>query len=155
MALQYTRTRGDLGGGDYRRMASEVKEIIEEEMTVSGREGAARAREHLDSAGTGRTWSAGPWGAGGTGDRVQSDTMRDSLGYRIIRGASVGLDVGWTDVWMAYFGYQDEGFSTSGFRNGPSITVKGMGVISDLEVFMRGKVDEALDRATRRIVDAL
>lgn len=158
MGVQYTRTSGgDLGGGDYFKMAKELLNIVEEELTVAGRDGAEEARRVLDASGTGKTWGPGPWGAGGTGDRVETDKMRDSLAYRIIKGREVGLDVGWTDIYEEYFGIQDRGFDATGFRN-PSAggdAVKGMGIIAHLRVYMRGTVDEAMDRAVGRIVDGL
>lgn len=145
-----------MNGGSYLKMAREMKNIIEQELTEAGRDGADEARKVLDASGTGKTWSPGPWGAGGTGDRSETDKMRDALGYRIVRGQNVGLDVGWTDIWEEYFGIQDEGFAATGFRTpSPNDNVKGMGVMAHLRTYMRGKVDEALDRAMERIVDGL
>lgn len=158
MAIRYTRAGGgDLGGRSYFNMAREMKVIIEDELTEAGRDGAKEAQKKLDASGTGKSWSPGPWGAGGTGDRVDTDAMRDALEYRITRGVHVGLDVGWVNYWEDYFRYQDEGFSATGFRRPARAgdVVKGMGVIAHMKGYMRDSVDEAMDRAMRRITDGL
>lgn len=157
-AVRYTRTRGGrIDGQPYREMSRNIRAIVEEELTIAGRNGAKESRDILDASGTGRSWSPGPWGEGGTGDRVASDKMRDSLTYRIIRGEDVGLDVGWTDVWEAYFGYQDVGFSATGFRRPSALgdAVRGMGIMAHLSVYMRKEADVAMDKALRRINNGL
>lgn len=154
MGLKYTRARGSLGGGDYRRMAGQLQNIIEEELDVVGKRGEEKGQEWIDSRGTGNTWSR-PWGGrtGSTPGRVDSETMKKAIDYRIIRGKGVGLDVGWVHIYHEYFGLQDKGFTGAGQNH--NIAVAGMGVIADLNIFMRNEVDRAMDKATRRIVDGL
>lgn len=157
MSVRYTRTRGgSLGGEPYFKMAAELKGIIEEELTKAGEEGAKEGERFIrQDAGTGKTWSR-PWSDGRTGSspgRVDSGLMADAMDFRIIRGQNVGLDVGWVRIWEKYFGAQEGGFTNGGSRT--STVVAGMGVMAHLRTFMRDKVDNALDRATERIVDGL
>lgn len=156
--LKYTRAKGDVMGTPYREMARDLQGIIEQELTKAGKDGKREAQITLEAANTGRAWQAGPWGETGSGNRIQTGTMYDALDYRIVRGKQVGLDVGWPRVWADYFGYQDKGFSATGFRrSSPTLgdNVAGMGIIAHLQTYMRGTVDEALDRATERIVNGL
>jgi hypothetical protein len=161
MGIRYTRTRGGrTDGSSYHQMAAKLSSIIEEEMDQAGRDGRDEARRIVETSGTGRVWSGPFRGRSGSvrtesgPGRVDTGHMRDALDYRITRGRDVGLDVGWIRIWEEYFGAQDRGFSSPGYRNAP-LAVEGMGVMAHLHVFMRGRVDEALDRATERIVNGL
>lgn len=154
--LRYTRNNGRVDGQSYRDMAKNLQSIIEDELDRAGKDGRDEAQHKLAISGTGKSWTKGPWGEGGTGNRIETGEMYDALDYRIVRGESVGLDVGWPRIWKDYFGIQDRGFDSTGFRNPSSNdAVAGMGIIAHLRTYMRDSVDQSLDRATRRIVNGL
>ena len=153
MGLQYTRVGGgSLDGGSYREMAKNLRNIYAEEMEDAGKAGVGEAEGFIDMAGTGNTWRWNGRDGAGAG-RIDSGLMRAKLDYRLTRGQSIGLDVGWVDFWREYFGAQDAGFSAGGAR--PDQAVEGMGMLAHLRVYMRGKVDGALDRAGERIINGL
>jgi len=160
MGLRYTRTGGgSLNGEEYFKMSANMRNIIEEELEDAGADGLQEARSFVETAGTGREWS-GPFkdrdGTIRTGSgqgRVASANMLKALDYRTFRGKGVGLDVGWIHFWEEYFGAQDKGFEAGGFR--PAQAVAGMGMLAHLRIYMRGKVDIAMDRSTERIVNGL
>jgi hypothetical protein len=141
-------------------MARDITRIIEEELMVAGEAGKGEGQGFIAIAGTDREWTGpfntaqGPRTRSGSG-RIDSGAMQEAFGFRIERGLDVHLSVGWVNPgeWQEYFGAQDKGFSAGGFR--VSQTVEGMGVLAHLSVYMRGKVDEALYRAERRIVNGL
>lgn len=161
--LKYTRNNGPVGGGPYRKMAKDLKSIYEQELTAAGEEGKDEGVRHIESSPSAVGWSGsfrdrngGRRSAPGPGPgRVHTGKMRDALDYRIVRGKNVGLDVGWIHIWEEYFGAQDVGSDATGYRPSTSRAIKGMGVMAHLRTFMRGSVDEALDRADKRIVNGL
>lgn len=154
-AIKYTRVGGGPANGDsYRQMADMLQSIFEEELTEVGKEGVQIAQDFIETAGTGKTWTGRFKGReGAPAGRIDSGSMRDNISYRIYRGQGVGLDIGWVNFWEEYYGAQELGFSAGGFR--PSQAVEGMGMLAHLRVVMRAKVDAALDRAERRILDGL
>lgn len=151
--LHYTRRGGGpVGGESYRKMASELQNILADEMEVAGKESEGEAKGFVDAAGTGNTWR---WSDrdGAPAGRVHSGTMRDALGYRITKGREIGLDVGWVDFWDTYFGAQDAGFWEGGAR--PGQWVEGMGMLAHLKKYSDQRIDMAMDRAIRRINNGL
>lgn len=146
--------KGDLHGGNYFAMAANLKNIVEDELIVAGKAGAAEGRDFIDTAGTGNSWATDFNGRSSSSPgRVDTGNMRDSVAYRIFQGKGVGLDVGWVHHWEEYFGAQEKGFSQGGFR--PNQVVKGMGMMAHLRAQMEGKTDAAMDRAIERILDGL
>lgn len=160
--LRYTRNKGGaIGGGPYRAMAKSIKTIYEQELTEAGEEGKAEGVRMIESSPAPGNWSGsfrdrdGGRRTGPGSGRVHTGKMRDAFDYRIVRGQSVGLDVGWVRIWEEYFGAQDAGSSATGYRPSTSRAIQGMGVIAHLKTFMRASVDDALDRAEKRVVDGL
>lgn len=160
---RYTRSRGGpVGGAPYYTMAREIQGIIEAALAVAGEDGEEEAVLMLESSGTHNEWSGeftdrnGGVRSGSGEGRVDTGAMRDALGYRIIRGKRVGLDVGWTNpsLWQNYFAAQDQGFDASGYRHARQ-HVEGMHIIAHLQTYMHGKVDEQLAIAERIIVNGL
>lgn len=161
MGVRFTRTRtgafDNLGS-----ISGFVIDTLEKYLTEAGEAGKGEAQGVVESSGTNREWS-GPFKdrngnirtSSGEG-RVDTKDMLNALDYRLIRGKDIGLDVGWTDpsLWQAYFAAQDEGFDAPGYRYDYQY-VPGMHVVSHLAVYMRGKVDEALDAALEEIVNGL
>lgn len=161
MGVKYTRSRGGaLDGTPYFAMAKDILDIIQEELTDAGADGLLEAQQVVETSGTNRQWSGdftdrnGTRRSGSGAGRIDTGEMLNALEFRVIKGKSIGLDVGWLHVWETYFGAQDQGFEASGYRSANQ-AVEGMHVISHLQVYMRGKVDEALDRAEERIVNGL
>lgn len=161
MGIRYTRsTGGAMDGSSYRQMAKEMLGIIEDELTIVGEDSVKEARTIVETSGTNREWTGSFRDRNGNirtasgAGRVDTGEMIDALDYRIVKGKTIGLDVGWIHLWEVYFAAQDEGFDAPGYRRA-NLAVEGMHVISHLQVYMRGKVDEALDRAEKRIVNGL
>lgn len=151
--LQYTRVGGGAtGGANFRKMSKELFNIYADEMAEAGKDGVGEAEGFIRIAGTGNSWRWNGRDGAGAG-RIDSGLMLSKLDYRITRGKSVGVDVGWINFWQEYFGAQDAGFSAGGAR--PDQAVEGMGMLAHLRVYMRGKVDAALDRAEERIMNGL
>lgn len=159
MGVQYTRTGGKpVGGQSYRDMAREMQNIYEEEIQYVGQQAKDELNRYFRTVSTGRSWTPGPWGQGGTGDRVDTGDMKADLDVRVYRGQGIGLDVGWVHDFQEYYRYQDEGFEATGFRHPRLIgsdVVAGMGLIAHMNYWLRDKVDEALDRAGKRVVNGL
>jgi len=143
---------GAIDGVAYRSMAPRLQGIYEEEMRDAGVDGVIEAQRFIDTAGTGRSWS---WSNrdGAPAGRIDSDTMKEALDYRLRRGVGIGLDVGWVNFWQEYFTAQDLGFNEGGAR--PDQFVAGMGMISHLRSFMRDRVDQAMESAEQRILYGL
>lgn len=158
--LQYTRAKGPVGGQSYRDTAKHIQQWIEEELADAGLQGVLEGQEVIEHAGTARQWSGefkdrqGTVRSGSGEARIATAHMYNALTFRLVRGKSVGLDVGWPGVWEEYFGAQDEGFDAPGYRRANQ-HVAGMGVIAHLRTFMHAKVDIALDRVEERITNAL
>ena len=156
MGIQYTRRGGKPANGQsYRDVTRRLSSIYEDEMAEAGQDAQEQMMSYFRMQGTGKSWSAGPWGQGGTGDRVDSGDMKRDLSVRVYRGSGVGLDVGWVHNFQDYYRYQDEGFTARGFRrpsNRPGgDVVEGMGLTAHMSEWLRGRVDQALDRAEERI----
>jgi hypothetical protein len=140
-------------------MAKDLQIIIEDELDAAGKDGQQEGRKVIETSGTQKEWTTPFNGrtSGGQG-RIESGHMDDAMDYRVIRGQQVGLDVGWIRIWEEYFGAQDRGFDALGYRR-PSASgndhVVGMGVMAHLHVFMRARVDTAMDRSVERIIDGL
>lgn len=159
MPIAYTRIGGGpTDGSNFLRAARDVIRVLNQELSPVGEAVKGEAQGFIDIAGTQRYWSGtfntaqGPRGRAGRG-RIDSGHMRAAIDFRVTHGAGVGIDVGWIHQYEEYFGAQEDGFSAGGFR--PSQTVEGMGMFQHLRVYMRGKVDEAADRAMERIVSGL
>jgi len=158
--LQYTRTKGSVGGQSYRNTAKQIQQWIEEELADAGLQGVLEAQEVIEHAGTNREWSGpfkdreGTIRTGSGESRIGTGHMYNALTFRLVRGKQVGLDVGWPGVWEEYFGAQDEGFDAPGYRR-VNQHVQGMGVIAHLRTFMHVKVDIALDRVEEKILNGL
>ena len=151
----FVRTTGKVGGASYRETAKQIQGWIEEELTVAGEAGKGEAQGFVDIAGTQESWSGTFKGrTGPNAGRNDGGDMRKALDYRIIRGKSVGLVVGWPYIWEKYFGAQDAGFDAPGFRRADQ-HVEGMGLMAHLRFYMRDRVDSALDRVEERILNAL
>jgi len=154
MGVQYTRNNGRPVGGDpYRQMAKELQGIYEDEMEFAGDQAYDKMHQLFDQAGTGRTWQA-PRGGRTTGDRKDTGFMERDLKVRLTRGKNIGLDVGWVNNFEDYYDLQNEGF----FHARGGFTVRAMNLIgaeTTLGYFVRDKVNEALDRAGKRVVDGL
>ena len=143
-----------MDGSTYIEMAKRMPQIFDEEMTAAGEEASKAGQDMIETSGTARSWSGAFQGRTGSGSgRVDTGEMRDLFSFRVIHGRGVGLDVGWVKGYEEYFGAQDRGFLKGGFR--PSQVVKGMGVMARVQVEVRAKVDDAIDRSIKRITDGL
>ncbi len=60
--------------------------------------------------------------------RVDTGRMRSSIRYNArARGNKYIVNIGWTELWMKYFGFQENGFFIGGAtRTGPAKKVNGM-----------------------------
>lgn len=60
--------------------------------------------------------------------RVDTGRMRNSIRYNArSRGNKYVVNIGWTELWMKYFGFQENGFFIGGAtKTGPSKKVNGM-----------------------------
>lgn len=158
MAIQYTRS---LAGQNWARMARELQGIVEEEMAEAGLESVQEGQRVIEQSGTGNAWSrpfpdlkqGGTIRSGPAAGRINTGDMLNALSFRIVSGRGVGLDVGWIDMFQDYFMYQDQGFSAGGYR--AAAFVRGMGVMAHLQVYVRARVDEAVDRAIERMMNGL
>lgn len=153
---QYTRKgSGQDWGQPYGAMARQLQNIIEKELRVAGVESAAEAVAFIDIAGTQNAWFGTFKGRTQSNrGRRDTDTMRDSISYRIARGKDISLDVGWPHRYEEYFGAQDQGFSAPGFRANEQ-WVEGMGMMAHLKTYARDRVDLAMDRAMKEIANGL
>ncbi len=61
-------------------------------------------------------------------NRVDTGRMRSNIRYNArARGNKYIVNIGWTELWMKYFGFQENGFWVGGAaRTGPSKKVNGM-----------------------------
>lgn len=160
--FRYTRGRaGIFNGTRYIDMAGNIPKIVEEELKIAGENGVDEGRRVIMSSGTNRSWDppftdrdGGKRSGSGTA-RVHEGVMYDAVDFRVIRGNDVGLDVGWIhpNEWEDYFAAQDQGFYAGGYR-APQF-VAGMGMISHLRKHMRIEIDNAIDKAIRRIINGL
>lgn len=159
MGVHYTRTGGgSVGGGSFRQAAKRMQSIYAEELRRAGEEGEAEAKAYIEIAGTQSVWSGVFKGRSGPNSgRIDSGAMRDAVTMRVNTGGnSVSVDVGWIRLPAAlrdYVDAQEYGFSAGGFR--PDQEVAGMHMIAHLRYYMRDRVDLALDRAERRVLDGL
>lgn len=154
MPIRYTRSRGSVGGEDYIRMANQLPVIFNQELAVVGEQAKAEGQKYIALSGTQQTWKGTFKGRSGPNrGRIDTGQMQKAFEFRVTRGQGVGLDVGWINGYQEYFGAQDEGFSAGGFR--PSQTVEGMGLTAHMRFYMRGKVDQGIDRAMERIINGL
>lgn len=155
---QYTRSKGGIMSGKFwRDIAASVQPIIEDELEQAGIDGVRKAQDIIEEGGTGNVWSGRFRDRDGTvrseagSSRMASGKMYDMLNYRIIHGKNVGLDVGWPNVWEAYFGAQaSAGFEHAGYRHVNQF-VKGLGLFAILKTYMTTRTQEAIDRAEERI----
>lgn len=151
------------------RLASGLLEsFVRQELTVAGKNGEAEAKKFVSIAGTQKNWSGdfpdlrtgGPRRSKPSRGRVATGKMRDALTYRLNaegRGLST-IKVGWLTVYEDYFGYQDGGFTSGGYRErvqDPVSAVEGMKLMAHMRFYMRDQNSQAADRAVKRIADAL
>lgn len=157
MGAQITRTGGKPANGQsYRQMAKELKDIMWEEFNQAAQEGEAEAKAWIKIAGTGATWT-GPFKGryGPSRGRIDTGAMLDAIRYSVTKGgANLLVRVGWISQYEKYFTAQDEGFDAPGFRNAHQ-DVEGMHMMAHLRFYMRDRIDEATDRAMRRMSNAL
>lgn len=165
LTSHYTRIGGGpIGGAGYLAVTPQIRKIINEEFHEVGEAALGEAQGFIDIAGTNNIWS-GWFGdrSGGARDRSgasrsHTGAMKKALDFRVFAGASdFGLDVGWIHpgTYEDYMGEQEHGFTHGGYRGPHSAVVAGMGMFQHLRVYLRGKVDEAADRAMDRITSGL
>lgn len=157
MGAHYTRTGGKpVGGQSYREMAKELQDILWEEYQQAAKEGEAEAKAWIKVAGTGMTWT-GPFKGryGPNRGRIDTGRMLDAVRYSVTKGgANLLVRVGWLGQYEDYFTAQDEGFDAPGFRHAHQ-EVEGMHMMAHLRFYMRDRIDEATDRALKRVFDGL
>ena len=159
MAIRYTRS---MAGQNWARMSRELQGIVEEEMADAGLESAQEGQCVIENSGTGNEWSSpftdvhqgGTRRSGPGAGRINTGQMLNDLSFRLVTGQGVGLDVGWIDRFLDYYAAQDRGTGATGYRHGGRAIV-GMGVMARLQVFVRARVDEAVDRSIERMMRGL
>ena len=145
-----------------------LEAIVREELTEAGKNGEAEAKKFVSIAGTQKNWSGsfpdlnngGGRRSGPNRGRVATGRMKNALTYRLNaqgRGLAT-IRVGWLNNYQDYFGYQDQGFTSGGYRErvqDPVSAVEGMKLMAHMRFYMRDQHDKAVDRAVKRIADAL
>lgn len=166
---RFTRQSTGLDALNARELADGLLEgIVREEMYKAGKNGEAEAKKFVSIAGTQKNWSGefpdlrtgGRRRSKPSRGRVATGKMREALTYKL-NAAGRGLtsvSVGWLNTYEDYFRYQDSGFASGGYRErvqDPVSAVEGMKLMAHMRIYLRQQQDEAVDRAMKRIVNAL